>query len=168
MYALSRLRRGCALSRPGETSGSRSASSSVRQRIVGNARRGTPMLASQALAQSLVSGPRDTWRKSRSAAPGKPRGARKSGICKRRVIRLRQGFGETSPKPVSHSSRATAGAARRDAPPGSYSANHAAGTLVRAQDFHRVEPQGAVRGHQAGHQRNKGQCCRDTGKGQRI
>ena len=39
---------------------------------------------------------------------------------------------------------------------------------IRAQDFHRVEPYGAVRGHQAGEQRNKGQRGRDGGKRQRI
>jgi hypothetical protein len=40
--------------------------------------------------------------------------------------------------------------------------------LVRAQDLHRVEPYGAVRGHQARHQRNKGQRGPHGGKHQWI
>ena len=41
-------------------------------------------------------------------------------------------------------------------------------SLLRAQGFHWVEPQGAVRGHQAGNQRNKRQCGPHGGKRQRI
>jgi hypothetical protein len=41
-------------------------------------------------------------------------------------------------------------------------------SLVRAQDFHRVEPQGAVRRYQAGHQGNKGEHGRHGSKRQGI
>jgi len=41
-------------------------------------------------------------------------------------------------------------------------------SLLRAQDFHGVEPYGTVRRHQAGHQGNKGQHCADANQRQRI
>lgn len=45
---------------------------------------------------------------------------------------------------------------------------HMFSRLLRAQGFHGIEPEGAVRRRQARDQRNQGQRCRGPRKGQRI